>query len=397
MNQYDQIPRDALIKEIETLRREKGLLVMTQSVALRESEDRYRRMIETANEGVWIIDAKGVTSFVNTKMGVMLGYHAEEMLGRHLFDFMDEEVRSVVAENLAQRRAGEKGQHDYPLRSKAGGLVWTQVCTSPIFDHDRRYIGVLAMVSDISERKRVEEALAVSEAHYRAMINAFDGMMYICSPDYRIEFLNDRLKTRTGHDATGELCYRALHGLEAVCPWCVNERVFAGECVRWEVQSPKDLHWYEVSNSPIYNLNGSVSKQAMITDITDRKNAEAELLKQQLILSQAAKIAHFGAWEWDAASNVFTVSEEWSKMHACEATAISWESWISLAHAEDRPKIEQAFRDALEGPGVYQVDYRILCAEGGPPRCHHALGEVVRDAEFRLVGMFGVVQDITPR
>jgi len=395
MKQCDGKTRDELSQEIEALRRENALLLMTQSVALRESEDRYRRMIETANEGVWILDAKGVTSFVNTKMGVMLGYHAEEMLGRHLFEFLDEEMRPAAAENLSQRKAGAKGQYDYQLRSKEGGLVWAQVCASPIYDHDRRYVGVLGMVSDITERKRAEAALADSEAHYRAMINAFDGMMYICSPDYRIEFLNDRLKLRTGYDATGELCYRALHGLEAVCPWCVNERVFSGECVRWEVQSPKDKRWYEVSNSPIYNLDGSVSKQAMITDVTQRKRAEIDILKQKVILSQAAKLARFGAWEWDAASDMFTVSEEWAKMHGSEVTVISRESWVSLSHPEDRPKIRQAFRDALDGPGVYQVDYRIVKSEDGSLRCHHSLGEVVRDAELKPVGMFGVVQDIT--
>jgi PAS domain S-box-containing protein len=273
MKQRDRMSRDELLQEIDALRRENSLLLLTQSVALRESEDRYRRMIETANEGVWILDAKGVTTFVNAKMGVMLGYHAEEMLGRHLYEFMDEDVRSLAAEHLALRKSGEKGQHDFPLRAKDGNLVWTQVCTSPCYDHDRRYTGVLGMISDITARKRAELALAESEARYRAMIDAFDGMMYICSPAYRIEFLNDRLKERTGHDATGELCYQALHGLDTVCPWCVNERVYAGESVRWEVQSPRDKRWYEVSNTPIYNADGSVSKQAMITDITDRKLA----------------------------------------------------------------------------------------------------------------------------
>jgi PAS domain S-box-containing protein len=277
LKQYESMSRGELIKEIEALRQEKSLLLLTQSVALRESEDRYRRMIETANEGVWIIDAKGVTSFVNAKMGIILGYRPDEMLGRHLLEFVDEEARGVMAGKLVNRRMGRKEQHDTQLRSKDGRLVWVQVCACPILDHDRNYTGALAMLSDITERKRALEALWKSEAHYRAMIDAFDGLIYICSPDYRIEFLNDRLKERTGHDATGELCYQALHGLGFVCPWCVNERVYAGECVRWEVRSPKDGRWYEVSNSPVYNADGSVSKQAMITDITDRKEAEGKL------------------------------------------------------------------------------------------------------------------------
>ena len=116
-----------------------------------------------------------------------------------------------------------------------------------------------------------------SKARYQAIVEAFDGLIYICSPDYRIEFMSGKLVERTQGDAVGELCYKALHDLDSVCPWCVNDRVFAGETVRWEVQSPKDGRWYYVVNVPIRNPDGSLSKQAMILDITDRKRMENEL------------------------------------------------------------------------------------------------------------------------
>ena len=118
---------------------------------------------------------------------------------------------------------------------------------------------------------------AVTEARLRAMIDAFDGFIYVCSRDYRIEYMNDRLIARTGRDATGEFCYTALHDREDVCPWCINERVFAGETVQWEIQSPKDRRWYAVVNTPISNPDGSVSKQALIRDVTDTKRIESDL------------------------------------------------------------------------------------------------------------------------
>ncbi|HEX9023989.1 MAG TPA: histidine kinase dimerization/phospho-acceptor domain-containing protein, partial [Geobacteraceae bacterium] len=129
----------------------------------------------------------------------------------------------------------------------------------------------------LSGRKRTEEALKESEERYRAMVDAFEGLIYICSGDYRIEFMNDRLIRRTGRDATGELCYKALHGLDTVCPWCVNSRVQKGETVRWEVKSPKDGRWYYVVNAPIFHADGSISKQAMIIDITERKKWEEDI------------------------------------------------------------------------------------------------------------------------
>jgi two-component system, cell cycle sensor histidine kinase and response regulator CckA len=127
--------------------------------------------------------------------------------------------------------------------------------------------------------KAAGAALEKRDSYYRAMIDSFEGFIYICAPDYRIDFMNQQMMERTGRDATGELCYSALHGLDSVCSWCVNERVMKGEQVRWELQSPKDGRWYHVSNTPIFDPDGRVLKQALITDITDRKLYEQELLE----------------------------------------------------------------------------------------------------------------------
>ena len=128
-----------------------------------------------------------------------------------------------------------------------------------------------------AEREEIEKTPHEREERYRAIVNAFDGLVYICSEDNRIEFMNEECIKRTGYDATGELCYRVLHDRDSMCPWCVNERVFKGETVRWELQSPKDNRWYYIVNTPIYKADGTVSKQAMILDITDRKEMEEAL------------------------------------------------------------------------------------------------------------------------
>ncbi len=124
-------------------------------------------------------------------------------------------------------------------------------------------------------RKRTEELLQESLSRIYSLVDAFDGLVYICSKNYEVEFANKRLIERTGYNPVGQKCYKALHDLE-------NISSFNGETVRWEVQSPKDNHWYYIVNTPIYHTYGSVSKMAMIQDITERKLAEEELLKLRL-------------------------------------------------------------------------------------------------------------------
>ncbi len=114
-------------------------------------------------------------------------------------------------------------------------------------------------------------------AQYAAIIEAFDGLVYICSQDHEIEFMNRRFVERTGYYAIGQKCYKALHDREEICPWCVNDRVFQGETVRWEMLSPKDNRWYYIVNSPIRHSDGSMFKMSMIQDITARKKMEDAL------------------------------------------------------------------------------------------------------------------------
>ena len=119
--------------------------------------------------------------------------------------------------------------------------------------------------------------LRASEARYRGMIEAFDGFMHICSADYRVEFMNERLIEKTGYDATGRLCYKALHDLDEPCPWCRDKQVPHGESRQRDVKDPRDGRWYHVFNTSVENAYGKLSRLAMITDITERKEAEEAL------------------------------------------------------------------------------------------------------------------------
>jgi PAS domain S-box-containing protein len=127
--------------------------------ALRESEERYRRIVQTANEGIWTIDAQTRTTFVNPKMAQMLGYDPAYMLGRPLSEFMDSEARAISDANLKRREQGIAEQHDFRFRRKDGSDLWCLVATNPIHDANGAYAGAMALVTDITERRRLEDEL----------------------------------------------------------------------------------------------------------------------------------------------------------------------------------------------------------------------------------------------
>ncbi|MBS1190097.1 MAG: sensor histidine kinase [Rhodocyclaceae bacterium] len=128
-------------------------------VALAESEAKYRRLVENLYEGIWMIDQDNKTVFVNRRLAELLGYEAEEMLGRNLMEFMDEKAAEAARRNLAWGHQGVRAEYDFIYRCKNGNPIWTHIVTTPIFDDQGRYQGALAGVIDITERKRSEEEI----------------------------------------------------------------------------------------------------------------------------------------------------------------------------------------------------------------------------------------------
>ena len=127
--------------------------------ALRESEERYRRIIEAASEGIWILDTENNTIFANNRMAEMLGCTMGEMAGQPLCAFMDEEWQAIADSYAEHHRQGIREQHGFKFRRRDDSELWTIVSTNPIFDREWRYIGTLRTITDITERKRAEEAL----------------------------------------------------------------------------------------------------------------------------------------------------------------------------------------------------------------------------------------------
>lgn len=129
--------------------------------ALRASEARYRQIVETAAEGLAVVDPDGVVRFANRALEQMLGEPPGALCGRSLRDWLEDSQWAVVGERMAKRRAGdrEKAHFELKFRRRDGTEVWTYVSASPLLDESGRYCGTLGMATDITPLKWAEAEL----------------------------------------------------------------------------------------------------------------------------------------------------------------------------------------------------------------------------------------------
>lgn len=127
--------------------------------ALRESEEKYRKIVETAMEGIWLIDLQGKTLFVNQRMADMLGYSIEEIMATPVFKFVDTSQHPEANLSLGRRQQGVGEVVERCLIRKDGSKLWVLNSTSPIYDKHGQVIGSMGMLTDITARKQAEEEL----------------------------------------------------------------------------------------------------------------------------------------------------------------------------------------------------------------------------------------------
>ncbi len=126
---------------------------------LQESERKYRNIIETASEGIWIGDSESRTTYVNKRIAEVSGYTQDEMIGRYPWDFTDEGSKPVIKKNIEKRRQGVDESYEFKFLRKDGSPIWAIVNSKSLFDSNGKFIGSMSMLTDITRRKEVEAKL----------------------------------------------------------------------------------------------------------------------------------------------------------------------------------------------------------------------------------------------
>jgi len=138
---------------------------------LRKSEQRYRRIVDTASEGIWELDERYTTTYVNRRMAEMLGYQPQEMVGKPVSEFLFEEDVASLPARITARRQGLTERYEQKYRRKDGSTLWMHVSAKSVQDDAHRFTGSFAMLMDITERTRAEDALRRLNRELRAISN----------------------------------------------------------------------------------------------------------------------------------------------------------------------------------------------------------------------------------
>lgn len=252
--------------------------------ALRDSEQKYRTIVDTAHEGILASNLNSEIIYTNRRAAEMLGYTPEEMLGRSSLDFIDPSRHEESTRLRDQFRRGERARADFCLRHKSGAEVWVSAAVSQLHDATGQLTGLIYMNVDITERRRAEQALRESESRVRALLDANPDLIVrltrdgtyldVRSTDPRVNYhlpltMNDFIG-RNVHDMFEPEFAREheRHRLAALA---------TGRVQRWEYvrKDPRgSLRYIEAR----FVKSGDDEVVATVRDFTDRVQLEREVI-----------------------------------------------------------------------------------------------------------------------
>lgn len=376
-----------------------------------ESSQRRLEQLRTALDEHSIVsmtDAAGTITFVNDKFCTVSGYRREELLGRtHRMVKSGQHSTEFYQELWGTISAGSVWHGTICNRRRDGGLYWVEATIVPLMDAQGSRSGYISIRTDITELKRKEEALRISDERLRrSQVFANIGTW-----DWNIQsghlYWSERIAPLFGYP-NGELETSYANFLAAIHPddrGAVQAAVDA--CVARDV--PYDIEhrviwpdgsvrWLQEKGAVIRSPEGApLHMLGVVQDIDVRKRAELALAEREQQLSEAQTLARLGHWQANLETGELFWSREIFHIFGCDPNTFTptVQAFQAMIHPDDREQVATSEQEAGK-TGVFGVEHRIVRPDG-------TLGHVFERgrAEFndagQMVKLIGTVQDITDR
>jgi PAS domain S-box-containing protein len=294
-------PDEDLLRTVAAVGRQIGQYIDHEAAqtALRHSEERYRTIVEAANEGIWLLDRQERTLYANRRLAEMLGVSADELQQRGVADFCFPEDVAAARQRIAANLRGRFEQFDFRFRRQDGSELQVLVSTSPMRDVTGQVIGALEMFSDVTDRRKGEEAVQ----RLAAIVASSDDAIIGKTLDGMIQSWNsgaERIYGYTAEEAIGRPMTMLLPPDRPDEESAILSRLHRGERVEHfeTVRLRKDDQLIDVSMtiSPIRDKLGRIVGASSVTrDITERRRFEEQIRETQKLESLgvlAGGVAH---------------------------------------------------------------------------------------------------------
>ncbi len=383
--------------------------------ALRESEEKYRAIIEQSAEGVALIDETGHIVEWNQANERITGLRRDEVIGLPLWDMtmltvaperatpqQREVLKSAVLEALQTGKshlfAGPTEAEFYPRPGKERHYLHQTIF--PI-KTDRGY-RIASLTHDITEHRHAEQKIS----RLAAIVESSDDAIISKTLEGIITSWNkgaEKIYGYTESEAIGQpVSILIPPGHDDEVPQLLaqirsGERIQSHETVRRR-KDGRSIH-VSLSLSPIRDASGNVIAASTIgRDITARKQAEENLRQMNDRISLATRAARLGVWDWDLQKNELVWDDRMYELYGVkrEDFAGAYQAWLKGVHPDDRAASDEVSKQAQRGEREYDTEFRVVWPDGN---IHYlkAYGQFVRDAEGKPLRMTGINFDITER
>jgi len=367
--------------------------------ALQHSEERLRSIIASINDLIFVQDAKGHYQDSYQEQDERLLLPLEEFLGKTHLDVLPEPLCQQW-EHAIQQIKTEKTvqQFEYPL-DLPYGQHWFSACMSGHYDAQGEFAGVISVVRDITQHKQLEASLQESETRYRTLFEVAGDLVFVHSvatsekPQKLLEV------NQVACDVLG-YSKEELLNLDPVDVFSLNDvsttSLDSQDIFEQSVFTAEGELIYLEFHARLFELKGEPLILSLAHDISHRKQAEAELKRLTDLLKSTQNLAHIGGWELDIETFEMQWTEEIYHIYELpQGFAQSLESSIEYYHVDDRPLLNTAFFQALEEGKGFDLECRLISAEGRQRWVRVLCKAIMHKHKVRR--LHGSMQDISER